>query len=198
MISLTVPIREVAALDDRNGGIQRGHDCPLTPNSTWEIYAVCQGTVTTTVANSIYALIDIDYPSVSSIVDPDTLPGIPASIDIPISSVPVKAVGNLAGSSAATYNVDVFKAGFEYALEKMECVGTTAGFYGFVTIANAAGMGGLKRIMPFASNPINIRNKVEYASKLVKGPMDIGFNIFTTSATTDTINLILDFVKRRV
>lgn len=198
MVSLTVPIREACALDERNGGVQRGHDCSLTPNSTWEVYAVCQGTVTTTVANSIYALIDIDYPSISSIVDPDLLPGIPASIDIPLASVPVKAVGGLVGSTTSYFNVDVFKAGFEYALEKMECVGTTAGFYGFISISNAAGMGGLKRILPFASNPVNIRNKVEYASKLVKGPMDIGFNIYSTSSTTDNVNLILDFVKRRI
>lgn len=198
-ISLTTGLRSATALDEKTGGVQRGHDCSLTPNSTWEVYAVCAVAATTTVANSIYALIDIDYPQISSIVDPDNLPGIPASIEITRSGATCKAGGTLVGSMFDVINVDIFKAGYEYALEKLEIVGT-AGCEGFISISNAAGMGGLKRIMPFASNPINIRNKVEYASKLVKGPMDISFNIFANSgtATTSNLSVIFDFVKRRI
>jgi len=198
-ISVTASMRGSTALDEKSGLIQRGHDCDLTENSSWEVWAVCVDTVTTTVANSIYALIDIDYPSVSSIVDPDNLPGIPASIEVVTTGTALKAAGNLVGSTQEVSNVDFFKAGYEYALEKVEAIGT-AGFQGFLSISNAAGMGGLKRIMPIASSPLNIRDKIEYASKLVKGPMDIGLNLFipTLPATTGNLNIVFDFVKRKV
>lgn len=198
-ISLTPCIKDATALDERTGGIQRGHDCPLTPNSSWEVYAECAAAVTTTVPNSIFALIDVDYPSVSSIIDPDTLPGVPATIEVMRTGATLKALGTLVGSSAEIMNYDFFKAGYEYALEKVESTGSL-GFAGFITISNAAGMAGLKRIIPIASTAVNIRNKIEYASKLVKGPLDIGLNLFENSATPATANiqLIMDFVKRRV
>ena len=200
MTSLAASIRAPTALDERTGQIQRGHDCVLTPNSSWEVYAVCTVASTTTVANSIFALIDIDYPSVSSIVNPDELAGIPATIETSHASIPYKAGGTLTTSNPTVVNVDFFKAGFEYALEKVELIGATAGCEGFISISNAAGMAGLKRIMPIVTSPMAIRNKVEYASKLVKGPLDIGFNLFANSATpgTDTVTLFLDFVKRRL
>lgn len=198
IINMTAPIRGDTALDEKSGLIQRGHNCQLTPNSSWEVYAVVGAPVTTTVDNSVFALIDIDYPSVSSIVDPDVLPGIPVSIEADAASVPLKAAGSLVGSVSNVTNYDFFKAGYEYALEKVEMIGQV-GFSGFISISNAAGMAGLKRIMPIASAAVNIRNKVEYASKLVKGPLDIGLNLFsgTGTATTSNINTVLDFVKRR-
>lgn len=198
-ISITASMRGFTALDERSGLIQRGHDCELTPNSSWDVFAVCVEAVTTTVANSIYALIDIDYPSVSSIIDPDNLPGIPASIEMATTGTTLKAAGTLVGSTQEVTNVDFFKAGYEYALEKVEAVGS-AGFQGFLSISNAAGMGGLKRIMPIASNSLNIRNKIEYASKLVKGPMDIGLNLFvpTLPATSGNLEIVFDFVKHKL
>lgn len=198
-ISLAVPMRGITALDARTGSIQRGHDCDLTQNSAWEVYAECIDAATTTVANSVFALIDIDYPAVSSIVSPDDLYGVPASIQVSSGTIPIKAAGTLVGSSANVVNVDVFKAGYEYALEKLETTSSTVA-EGFISISGAAGMNGLKRIMTFTSNPACIREKIEYASKLVKGPMDIGINAFANggTATTGTINAIFDFVKRRV
>ena len=197
--SITAPLRDVTMLDEKSGCIQRGHDCPLTPNSTWEVWAECAAGVTTTGANSIFALIDIDYPSVSSIIDPDNLPGIPASINNVYAGMTAKAAGSLVGSTTEYVNVDIFKAGYEYALEKIECLGSTS-VVGFLSISNAAGMQGLKRIMPTGSMISSIRNKIEYASKLVKGPMDLGFNLFNSSGTltTSNIDLTLDFVKRRI
>lgn len=197
VISGAAPIRSPTALDEKSGCVQRGHDCNLTPNSSWQVTAECMVTDTTTVANSLFALIDIDYPAVSSIIDPDTLPGIPASIEI-WQSCSMKAAGTLVGSSNQVVNVDFFKAGFEYALEKMETGGNS--FSGFIGITNAAGMGGLKRIIPIASAIPNIRSKIEYASKLEKGPMDITFNLFSGSGTayTGDANVVFDFVKRRM
>ena len=199
-VSITSPLRNPTMLDEKSGCIQRGHDCPLTPNSSWTVYAECIFGATTTVANSLFALIDIDYPSVSSIVDPDALPGVPATINMVTGTINLKAAGSLTSSSAQYVNVDIFKAGNEYALEKVEIVGRSNSAVGFLSISNAAGMQGLKRIMPMGSLVYAIRNKVEYASKLVKGPMDIGFNLFSSTGTaaTSTIDLFLDFVKRKV
>ncbi len=199
MISVTAPLTASTALDERTGCVQRGNDCPLTPNSSWEVEATCLATVTTTVPNTMFALIDIDYPQVSSIVDPDVIPGIPTSIDFTNpNAITISAAGASASAAWDESNVDIFKAGYEYALQKIEVVGI-AGF-GFIALANAAGMAGLCRIIPINPSADQIRNKVEYATKLVKGPMDIKFLMFSNSgtATTGTPNLILDFVKRKV
>jgi len=199
MVSATVSLLEPTALDERNGAIQRGNNCPLTPNSAWQVEAVCIAAATTTVANSIFALIDVDYPAVSAIIDPDACDGIPTTIELGISqSINGYALG---GSSAAAWNIvntDIFKAGFVYALQKIEMYGISA--IGFIALTNAAGMGGLCRIIPIAPTTASIRNKIEYATKLVKGPMDIQFLLFANSGTAITGNpqLLLDFVKRRV
>lgn len=199
MASVTAPLFNPTALDERCGCIQRGNDCPLTPNSSWVVEAECVDGITTTVANSIFALLDIDYPSVSSIIDPDALPGIPASIDYTVpSAITFAALGASASHNWSVFNTDFFKAGFEYALQKTEMVG--AACCGFIAFANAAGMTGLCRIIPITTSPVNIRNKVEYATKLVKGPMDIQFLMFSTTgtATTGSPRVLMDYVKRRV
>lgn len=200
MISAVANLREATSLDEKSGAVQRGNNCPLTPNSSWEVYAVCQYTITTTIGNSIFALIDIDYPSVSSIINPDELTGIPASIKHTNAAVAGHGP-NITAAKWDVANVDMFKAGFEYALQKVELMGITATMQGFIALSNAAGMAGLKRIMPIASSPVNIRNKVEYASKLVKGPLDISVMMFDntgTASTANTIDVIFDFVKHRV
>lgn len=200
MESLTANLDGPTALDERSGCIQRGNDCQLTPNSSWEVVATCVYTGTTTVANTIFALIDIDYPSVSSITDPDSLIGVPTTIDYETPSVITgHALGSVASATWNTYNTDIFKAGYEYALQKIEVVADKP-IIGFISLANAAGMGGLQRIMPIAAMSVNIRNKVEYATKLQKGPMDIKFLMFANSgtATTATPVILMDFVKRKV
>lgn len=200
MMSATCSLRESTALDERAGSVQRGNDCPLTPNSSWMVTAECISAVTTTIDNTIFALIDVDYPSVAAIVDPDALPGIPCSIqyDTP-AAINGNALGTIANSSWDVFNTDIFKAGFEYAIQKTELYG---GVYasGFIALENAAGMGGLCRIMPIFAGTQSIRNKIEYATKLVKGPMDIKFLLFNNAATatTGTMSLLMDFVKRRV
>lgn len=196
MASLTAPLISTTCLDERAGSVQRGNDCPLTPNSTWSVVATCVIGGTTTVDNDIFAIIDIDYPSVSSIVDPDILLGIPTTIDYNGTTITVNATGTSDTAKWDTVNVDIFKAGFEYALQKVELV--NSGGNGFVALANAAGMSGLQRIIPVSGILDSIRNKIEYATKLVKGPMDIKYMIFSSTATTSTPDLILDFVKRRM
>lgn len=200
MASLTAQLRSATALDERSGAVQRGNDCPLTPNSSWTVTAECMVAGTTTVANTIFALIDIDYPSVSAITNPDTLPGIPTSIEYtPGSAITVHALGAGVGAPFDTFNVDIFKAGYEYAIQKMELVSSSF-LAGFVALSNAAGMGGLQRIIPATGLLEGIKNMIEYATKLQKGPMDIRFLMFANSGTasTETPTIVMDYVKRRV
>lgn len=198
--SVTPNLTSTTSLDERNGGVQRGNDCPLTPNSSWECEAECVLGNTTTVGNTVFGLLDIDYPSVSSIVDPDNIPGIPTSIEYTNpNSITLNALGTSTAAAWDEVNVDIFKAGYEYALQKVEIIaGPTS--LGFMALANAANMAGLQRIIPITSSPEAIRNKIEYATKLVKGPMDIKYLLFANSGTgtTTTINAIMDFVKRKV
>lgn len=202
MSSITADMFSTTTLDERTGCIQRGNDCPLTPNSSWTVTAELvssSATVTTTVGNSIFALIDIDYPAVSSIVDPDTIPGIPTTIDYTApNAITINAAGGSTSAAWDDFNVDIFKAGYEYALQKVEMLGVSAA--GFMALANAAGMAGLCRIIPINALVLAIRNKIEYATKLVKGPMDVKFMLFANSgtATTGSPRILMDYVKRRV
>ena len=197
--SLTTPLDEPNALDKYCGNIQDGQNCPLTPNSSWQVVATCKASATTTVANSIFCCIEVDYPQVSSIEDPTRLTGVPTSIE---ETMTINlAAPNITAGTWTTVNVDFFKAGYEYALVKPELTTPGNGATGFIKLANAAGMGGLSRIIPISSPVSNVRNIIEYASKLVKGPMDISamlFSITGTAVSGATADIILDFVKRRI
>lgn len=197
--NITGPMWDASIFDERSGSVQRGHDMPLLPNSSWTVTATCLKTVTTTVDNSIFCLIDIDYPSVSSITDPDILQGYPTSITQEKGTIAYQKP-SIESAIWTTDNVDIFKAGYQYALAKTEMLSSSVAGVGFVALANAAGMGGLMRIMPITALATAIRNKVEYATKLVKGPMDIKYMLFNDAgtATTGDLSFIMDFVKRQV
>ena len=189
----------VVTLDPQSGCVQDGQNCPLTPNSSWEVWAVCTSGATTTVGNSIFCCIDVEFPSVASIIDPRALQGFPTSL---INEITTNfQAGNIESASWTTVNVDMFKAGYEYALVKPELSTTGGGAVGFIKLSNAAGMSGLNRIIPIASFATTLRNNIEYASKLVKGPMDISLMLFSSSGTAvsgSKASLLLDFVKRKV
>lgn len=197
--SVAVPMTSPTALDRRTGAVQAGHNCDLTPNSTWEVYAVAYDTVTTTVDNALAVTIEVDYPQVAAIIEPDNLTGIPASIVQNNASVPLQAI-SIENATWTRISTDFFKAGYQYALEKLEMC-CDKGASGFISLSNAAGMGGLTRIIPISQAGANIRPLIEYASTLVKGPLDIGFMLFNAAANTATtgdVNLVFDFVKRRM
>lgn len=196
--SLTAPLDAATALDKYSGCVQDGQNCPLTPNSTWRVVATCVNNLTTTIANSVFCTIDIDYPQVASIVDPTQLVGFPTTI-IDEVTTDLQAP-TISAAKWTTHSVDVLKAGYEYALVKPE-IRTGNASVGFIKISNAAGMGGLSRIMPISTPVANLRNMIEYAGKLVKGPMDISYMMFSdtgTAVTGATASLLLDFVKRKV
>lgn len=199
VINMTAFLDNATALDKQSGSIQDGQNCPLTPNSSWKVVATCITGATTTVANSIMCVIDIDYPSVASIIDPTALVGIPATIKDNLS-VTLQAA-NIESAVWQGHSVDLFKAGYEYALVKAELKTGTNLATGLVKITDAAGMMGLSRAIPTAAASSNLRNFIEYASKLVKGPLTISYMLFSptgTAITGVTTDLLLDFVKRRV
>ena len=196
--SLTAPLVEATALDIQAGCVQDGHDCPLTPNSSWEVYAECVNATTTTIANSVYCAIDIDYPSVSSIINPRAAKGIPTTIDDQVISDLQAA--DITAAVWTHHSVDFLKAGYIYALVKPEIRASGGAAVGFIKLSDAAGMGGLSRIIPISTPVANLRNNIEYASQLVKGPMTISYMLFSntgTAVTGSTNRLYLDFVKRR-
>lgn len=184
------------AFDKRTGLYQSGNDCPMTPNSSWRVYAVVTAAGTAT-AGTLFGLIDIDYPSVSSIVDPDALPGIPTSIEVDEGSYTSIAAGSFIGSGWVGGSVDIFKAGYEYALQKVSILKSSSTVC-LVSISNAAGMGGLNRIVAASGDPTAIRPIIEYASKLNKGPMDVKIKAVHTSAASDNAVVLMDYVKRKV
>ena len=197
--SFSAPLDSIAALDPQSGCIQSGQDCPLTPNSSWQVWAECVVGGTTTIDNSIFACIDIDFPSVASIIDPRSLQGFPTTISNAITANLQKA--DIEAAVWTTVNVDDLKAGYQYALVKPEVRSASGASVGFLKLSNAAGMGGLNRIIPLASATANLRNNIEYASKLVKGPMDISVMLFSATGTAVTgasIDVMLDYVKRKV
>lgn len=197
--SLTAALSDPTALDLQSGCVQDGQNCPLTPNSSWEVWAECTSGGTTTIDNSIICTIDIDYPSVAAIVDPKTLVGFPTTITDTITADLQKA--DIESAKWTSHSVDLFKAGYEYALVKPEIRSSNNASSGLIKIADAAGMSGLARVIPISTPVSNLRNYIEYAGKLVKGPLTIGYMMFSgtgTAVTGASVELTLDFVKRRV
>lgn len=193
-------LTDSVALDQHSGCVKFGNNDALIQNSSWEVYAECIDTsVTTTVANSLFMLVDIDYDAVSSIINPDKIDGVPMSINYDKLSTPVNAFGSITTSTWSIENVDYFKAGNEYALQEVTAFATAAAQAGFFAISGAASMGGLTRIIPISvANMTTIKQQIEYATKLVKGPMNIQTMLFGPSATTTDLFMIHEYVKRRI
>lgn len=197
VVSVAGNISQATSLDDYSSLVQFGCDNNLQQNSGWQVYAVCILGGTSSAADSIFALIDVDYPSVSAITDPDRLAGFPTSIKYEKPAAPISAIGAMVTANWDTQSVDYFKAGFEYCIQSVEMFYSSSSVAGFIAFSNAAGMGGLQRIIPVNANINSIRYKLRYASKLVKGPMDVKTMFFAATATTGPVVMIHDYVKRR-
>lgn len=193
-------LSSVVGLDPLCTGIQSGHDCRMEPNSTWTVYAKCIAAGTTTTATSIFALIDIDYPSVGSVANPLAEQGIPTSIELG-ADIPFIGVGSAESGAWTTVSTDFFKPGYKYLLEKVGSTRnhTTTQTPGFIALANAAAQQGLSRIIPMASSAAAVAHAVSYAEALTKGPMDVKFFYFsnlTSGSTSEHMTVVFDFVKR--
>ena len=185
------------AFDVESGASQGGHDCNLTPNSGWQVYAEVVIGGTSTNANSVFALIDIDYPEVGGVTDPKKAVGFPTSIPYDIATIPTFAYGGMVGASWSSQSVDYFKAGYKYVLDTAEMLPTGTSALGFIAFSNAAGMGGLTRIIPIMPSAESIRYNVRYSSVLQKGPMDIKLKMFQATAGTTSIVMAHDYVKQK-
>ena len=195
MNSIAGPV-SATSFDDESGCTQGGHDCRLTPNSGWQVYAECILGGASTAADSVFCLLDVDYPEVGGVTDPKKAIGFPTSISYDVAGQPVNAIG--AGTTATwnTKSVDYFKAGYRYVLDAVEFTSGTS-TVGFVAFSNAAGMGGLTRIIPVISNMSAIRYSIKYSSVLVKGPMEVKLKLFQTAAGTENIVMSHDYVKQK-
>lgn len=181
------------SLAENSTNINRGHDCKLTPNSGWAVNFVVDETVTTTVDNDVFCLLDIDYPSVQAVVNPRTAPGTPVTI-VRSDSVAANATGSIESATWTTVNVDFLKAGYKYLLTELGtyCSGQ---YLGFVSISQAAGQQGLERIIPtIPFDPSLMRYLLDYSTPLVKGPMNLNYMILGTAGSV-TIFTEIDWVK---
>jgi len=182
---------------DESGAVQNGHDNDLTPNSGWQVYAECVRSATSTAANSIFALIDIDYPQVGGVTSPEKAVGFPTSINYTKSNVTVNAYGTITAATWQTESVDYLKAGYKYVLDTVEMTSPNATIAGFVAFSNAAGMGGLTRIVPITALLSAIRYNIKYSSVLLKGPMDVKIKMFGATAGTTDVIMCHDYVKQK-
>ena len=185
------------SLSENSTSIQRGHDCPLTPNSSWQVLAVCIAGGTETAASMVFALIDVDYPSVSAVKNPRTEQGVPVTTD---DITTVTATAATAAPSAIVWtskSVDILKAGYRYLIDQVGIRDSTgAAIIGFVEISGAAGQNGLTRIIPCRpGSSAGIKYLIDYATPLVKGPMNIAIALIGGSGSVNTY-LYIDWVKR--
>lgn len=187
-----------SALDENSTSIQRGHDCPLTPNSSWQVTAVCTTAGTEANNSMCFALIDIDYPSVAAIKNPRVEAGVPVTID---ETKTITATAATAAPTTIVWNTDsydVFKAGSRYLLDQVGIRdGSGVAIVGFLEISGAAGQNGLTRIVPCRpGSTAGIKYLIDYATPLVKGPMNISLAVIGGSGGSMSIYFYTDWVKR--
>lgn len=190
---------DVAYFSEESRGVQTGNDCPLMVNSAFTVKATVKQASTTTVATTAFCTIDIEYPNIAAVKNPMGEVGTPASIEYQFPAYVSNVPG--AGSSAtwAEINVDDFKAGYRYLMQKISIVSEGSGILaGFVAFSGGASMGGLRRIIPVTTYSGSLSKKLKYASVEVKGPVNIEAMLFidSTTATTANLDVVADYVKR--
>ena len=192
---------DTIAFAEESSNVQNGCDCVLTPNSGWRVWAECLSAVTTTVDNSLFALVDIDYPQNGGVIEPDKVQGFPTSIQYDKGSTTLYGLGKIKNAKWDVENVDSFKAGYKYTLQKATITSLGGSGFGFLALSNAAGMAGLTRIIPVTGLTTSIRAKIRYASVLSKGPMDVKTMLFNNTASDVTASGLLinaDWVKKKI
>lgn len=183
------------ALAETSANIQKGHDATLTPNSSWSVNFVVDETTTTTAAQDVIAVIDVDYPSVSAVQNPREAKGTPVTM-VRHDSVTIQTYGNSGTANWTSYNVDIFKAGFVYLLTEMGGFSSSIALT-FISISGAAGQNGLERIIPCTTaNTSRMRYFIDYSTPVVKGPMNINYLPFGSSSGSVTLVTEMDYVRR--
>lgn len=197
IINSASSLNDPTGLSEGSTGYQPGNDCPLIVNSAFTVSAEWFQPQTTTIDNSVYIAIDIEYPAIAGVQDPRGEKGTPCSIEYDFDSLSVAALGNLETATWTENSFDSFKAGYRYLLQKMEVNSEVlATLFGFVKISGGASMGGLSRIVPITSLSSALGKVITYAPVEVKGPFTLGCMFFTTAAATGNTTVVMDYVKR--
>lgn len=187
--------QQFSILSKTSPAIQRCGNTELQPNSAFEANLVVGDAVTTTAACTIFALIDIDYPSVAAVANPKDESGLPTSI-IRTDVVTVTANGGAASTVWTQYNVDEFKAGYRYLLAQVGAFVNSTTYLGFVEFSGAPSMNGLTRLIPVIPRTAAAgRLELEYSTPFVKGPMNITYAFYGTAGAT-TVTLECDYIRR--
>lgn len=178
--------------------IQKGGDLSLDPNSAFIVQYVNPVAVTTTADFDIFCQIDIDYPQVAAIANPEQEKGTPMSI-VRTDSLSVAAFGTAA--TWTTYSVDQFKAGYRYLLAQVGAnahSGTSTNFnILFLKIHGTAQQNGLAQIIPIIPRLSGTnRFHLDYSVPMVKGPMLLSYLGFATAAATDAVTIEFDYIRR--
>lgn len=184
---------------EQTTGYQPGNDCVLQVNSAFEVTMEFFQASTTTVANTYYALIDIEYSSLAGVQNPQGESGIPCSILYDCGSLALDSVtaGSLSTTGWTEKSFDVFKAGYRYMLQKISVETSQNTVLGFMKFSGGASMGGLSRIIPLCSLSAAAGKVITYTNAEVKGPVNVGVLLTDyTGANTDDISLVCDYVKR--
>lgn len=197
MINGSNVLWSASALVDNSTGIQSGQDCPLEPNSTWQVYAKCiVAGAYTDAGESLACLIDIDYPIVASIVNPATETGTPCSI---ARNQTVTLVGVGSTPVFSFESVDNLKPAFRYLKTKVSVTNSQSGSVGFLATRNGATMSGLCQIVPWCSSSTFLSMPMPYAVIETKGSVDVGLMGWDTgTGATVSAHIITDYVKKAI
>lgn len=190
-------LNDVTGTAEGSTGYQPGNNCPLQVNSAFTVSGEWFQPQTTTIDNSVFIAIDIEYPNIGAVQDPRGESGIPCSIEYDMGTINVAVLGTLESGSWTDVSFDKFKAGSRYLMQKIEVNSEiTSTLFGFVKISGGASMGGLTRIVPITSLSSAIAKVITYAPVEVKGPFTIGVMFFTTAASSGDTTVVIDYVKR--
>ena len=186
------PVASDTILSDNSHAMQKGGNFPLVVNSGFDVSYEIMEAATTTAAVDVFCQIDIDYDGYPSIADPRNEEGMPMSLEM------AQTITNTAAGSPLVFtsiSVDVFKAGYKYLLTDayFDSLGVTCPL-GFLSITNAAGQGGLERLVPVYPAKAGLSFNLDKSVPLTKGPMTLNFAAIAAAAVPAEIQL--DFIRR--
>lgn len=186
------PVTNDTILSDNSHAIQKGGNLPLVLNSRFDVTYEIMEAATTTAAVDVFCQIDIDYDNYPSIANPRDEEGMPMSLEMS-QTIPNTAAGSPLVFTSVS--VDVFKAGYKYLLSDayFDSLGVTCNL-GFLSITNAAGQGGLERLVPVYPAKSGLSFNLDKSVPLTKGPMTLNFAAVAAAAVPAEIQL--DFIRR--
>ena len=186
------PTVSAMIFDENSHAIQKGGNLELVKNSGFDVSIEHMVSVTTTAAVDIFCQIDIDYDGYPAIDNPRDEYGFPMSIEMS-QTITNTALG--APLVFSSINVDIFKAGYKYLLTDafFDALGVSCNA-GFISITNAAGQGGLERLVPVYPSQGGLSFNLDKSVPLTKGPMTINFAAIAAAAVPAEIQF--DFIRR--